>query len=432
MKSKIFQWSMILLSLNGLFFVRFEEIFFTVFYAWTPILFLIFIFGSCKNRQIINKEQKKLLGIFIFPILSILFNEGNVFTNAVLHLIFYLLIAFILLSWMDYRKEILIKVSKIIIVLYFVNVAISMLLTITGIGYFLPEIIFKDASNTSNPFGMSLFRIAVSDGHFRYCGFSLEPSYLAVIITASILSIIYFHTAISRKQLWRYVLLYSITILISKTSYGFLYMALVYLYMFQIGLLIPLKTGKAVIGALFLPIAFIIIYIIFQDNLYLMRLKDVASAILNSSSNDIATQIQSADFSGFVRIGPAILFLQDLNLFSFSTWIGHGYDSTNTGMYFAKLIDLQRDIFYAYFFPSFFYSCGLLGGGYVLYFIVSSMKKLPLIFILFVMVCLTNTNIPTQIFWFLIIQMSWVAKSNQFEKRQNMLSCKIELKLPIF
>jgi hypothetical protein len=371
------------------------------------------------DNHFLNREQSKLLGFFLFPVLSILINRENLFTNAIVHLLFYLLIAFILLCWMDNRKKILLKVSKIIIVLHFANIMITMFLANIGGNNFLPEIICRNLNNSSDFYGFALFRFGIQDESYRYCGFAAEPSHLAIFLTAAILSIIYFHTSISRKQLWLYVLLYTITILLSGTSYGVLYMILTYICICQKILLINLTIKEKIVGVFSLCIIFIVTYFILQDNIYLVRLRNVISAIFNSSFEDTAKQISLADLSAYARIGPFILFFSQLNYLSVEALFGNGYDGLKLGTYFANLINFSQDSFYVYFLPAYFYSCGLLGAGYVLYFIFSSIKKLPFIFTLFVLLCLTNINIPTPMFWFIIIQMIWIVKANQFENQRN-------------
>jgi hypothetical protein len=368
-----------------------------------------------KGNLIFSKKQSALFGFFFFPVLSIVLNKENLFNNAILHLLFYLLIAFMLLSWMDNRKNILLKISKTIIVLNFANIIITIFLNSIGANNFLPEIILRNMFNSSDFYGFSIFRFGIQNESYRYCGFAAEPSHLAIFLTASMLSIIYFHTSISRKQLWLYVLLYTATILMSGTSYGILYMILVYICIYQKISFINLKKKERIAGILCFCIASIVTYFIFQDNIYLMRLQNVMSAIFDSSFDDIAAQISLIDSSAYARIGPFILFFQQLDFLSIKALIGNGYDGLKLGTYFAKLIGFSQDFFYVYFLPAYFYSCGLLGASYVLYFIFSFMKKLPFIFTLFVLLCLTNINIPTPMFWFIIIQMIWVVKVSQFE-----------------
>jgi hypothetical protein len=275
--------------------------------------------------------------------------------------------------------------------------------------------------NSSDFYGFSIFRFGIQHESYRYCGFAAEPSHLAIFLTASMLSIIYFHTSISRRQLWLYVSLYTVTALISGTSYGILYMILAYTYICHKILFINLKKREKIVGILFLFITSIVAYFMLQNNIYLMRLQDVVSAIFNLSSfDDITSQLAPVDLSAYARIGPFILFFHQLDFLSIKALFGNGYDGLKLGTYFAELIGFSQDSFYVYFLPAYFYSCGLLGAGYVLYFIFSFMKKLPFIFTLFVLLCLTNINIPTPMFWFIIIQMIWIVKVSQIEIQKNL------------
>jgi hypothetical protein len=123
----------------------------------------------------------------------------------------------------------------------------------------------------------------------------------------------------------------------------------------------------------------------------------------------MVTEINFVDSSAFFRIGPTIQYMQQIDLLSIKTWLGYGV--TNSTAFFSEMYGYQdAGGLRLPFCPTFFYSFGLLGSSYFLYFIFSSIKKLSYIFILLFILLLTNSNISTQIFWFVFINMIWIIK----------------------
>jgi hypothetical protein len=401
------------MSFNGLFFFRTEpgHLLFSVFYAWSPILVSWFLL---KGIIQFHEVQNKLIIVFIIVIVSVILNfRDELSISSVLHLSFFLLIGFILINLMDDKPKNLLKIGKIIILLYFFNVIIAFFFVTIGADRLLPEFILRVINKSSEPFGFSIFRIVEEKGFkfadndaYRYMGWAIEPSYSALYLTGCMLSIIYFSPKLQKKLLI-YLGLYSITIIIMRTSYGILGIGFSYLYFLQKNIFYKIKNWK--IKLIIVAPIFALFIFLLRENTYMIRFKSLGLAMLENSSSidDMYTSVGAAESSAFFRIMPPILYFSQINLFSLKTWIGYG--PSNKGL------DLFNGVIFSTvpFFPGVFHSFGLLGGGYFLYFILSSIKELPFIFILFVFICLTNSNYSTQLFWFLVLQIIWVAKCSK-------------------
>jgi hypothetical protein len=369
----------------------------TLYYLFSVILFLSFLFSRSYS---IDNTQKKLIVFFLFFLLDIVINNEKLINSTVLHAIFFLLIGFISIGMLDVNKRNLIKINKIIIGLYFGNVIVSVLLSKLQIDNFFTKYIF-------------LF--AYYKDSYRYLGFASEPSYLALVITMSILSIFYFHKDISKKNLWTYLALYVVSIILSQTTFGYLCIVLVLAYIYQKRLLFQQKNNMQ---RNILLVICLIMFLFLQDNIYLIRLQSALSIIFEGNSlNDLMIQLNEEDSSAAFRILPTFRYIQESDISSIKFWIGYGV--TGSGIFFSQMFGFE-EIHNFGFFPAFLYSFGILGCGFFLFFIFSTIKNLPFIFKLFLLISLTNCNISTQMFWFIIIEMFWISKiqiQQQFTKQ---------------
>jgi hypothetical protein len=159
-------------------------------------------------------------------------------------------------------------------------------------------------------------------------------------------------------------------------------------------------------------------FLFLKDNTYLIRLQSALSIIFGGNSlNDLMLQLSEEDGSAAFRILPTYLYLMESDISSIRFWIGYG--ATSSGIFFSQMFGFE-EIHNLGFFPAFLYSFGILGCGFFLFFIFSTIKKLPFIFKLFLLISLTNCNVSTQMFWFIIIEMFWISKiqtQQQFTKQ---------------
>jgi hypothetical protein len=410
MKNKIFQITMILMAFNGLFIKRVENLLLSVFYVWVPFFILFYVF---RGTIILKKEQKQFIVFSLYSIFSIIINFvlGSTFAIfSILHFLFFIAIGFALLNLIDGKKETIINISKIVIIFYFFHIMISLILNVLDGRNILPEFILRIVSQSSEPFGFSFFRIweaktGEGAGIPRYCGLAIEPSYLALYITACMLAIIQF-MPILNKRVWLYLLFYTLTILISKTSFGMIGLILVYMFLFIKFLFHKLKgRGIKIFACIAIPVFSVLFLLLIRNNYYVVRIYNLLQAMSSSSSIEkMYYSVGEAESSGFFRVMPPILYFSRFNITSLNSWFGYGPS--------AHIPYLEDMGFSIPFFPGAIHAFGLLGAGYFLYFIFSLIKNLPIVFHLFILVCLTNSSYSTQLFWFLIIHLICVAKAN--------------------
>lgn len=278
-------------------------------------------------------------------------------------------------------KEAFARVLRIVIALYFANVVVSQLLVFVGAPDFLASF-FHRAIDTRENVGL------------RYYGFSSEPSYAAFIVVACFVSLRQLTPASQRRQLWIYGGLVAWQLWAFASVYGYLLGILVALA--ELYRSVPRQTFYVVLSLL-LAAGFV------KDCQGEGRFEHLVTAAINQEVEGIA-DLHVIDSSLFLRVAPAIEYVESADFSNPAFFVGHGAMSSTdkyTDM-FAGWIG-EDESFMASFLPGYFYDFGLIGGVLVLMLILRragqrrvSLPNLVLAAVVF------NASFNTQLFWFVV------------------------------
>lgn len=392
-KELIFLICVILLSMTGVEIINVGSTSITPFYiAMIPItlIYLPFILPNMNMDKIYL-----LMWGAVITVLSLL--NVNVHINSALHFDFYILVAIILMSISEFsKKELLLIVSKIIIAINFINVIVAHFIISLGKG---------------NGFLTKIFIAYDTRGIMRYCGFTSEPSYLAMILTICIICII----KLSNNQLLvkekKWFIIYFITLILSKTTLGILSLIIVVIISWNEIFSEKQKTKKYIFTLIMIIIFIIAGWVGLQyklDSNYLNRIVKIVRLFLSSRSyNEFINQLRIIDSSAWYRVGPLIKAFGDLKMNNIHTWIGNGIGSNSS--YYTVLLN-EKSIINGGFWQSAIYDFGFIGTTFITIWILKKIYMLGILLLVYVIFCLTNCAFSTQAFWFIILMSIWTTE----------------------
>lgn len=289
-------------------------------------------------------------------------------------------------------REDLVKISKIIIGLFLINVVFGQLAY-----YFLDQFYSINWLFQGTP--------SLKTGAMRFQGFSSEPSYAAFVVSVALLIFIRLSRDTSRVK----------TIFVLSTVYLTLSFSSVYGYILLLLVLCDWLIREKVVDTKFLVIltfAFSIGFVFLTPNtmggdrllnlLYLMM----------SGNFDLDT-LRLLDSSAFMRLGPLFAYFQDINLFELRTYIGNGAGTSATyfGFLFEDVIDITHRGYFTStinlgFLPAFLFDYGLIGALLVFAIVIRRcLYKIVSIESIIILLLLFNANINTQLFWFVCVML---------------------------
>lgn len=283
------------------------------------------------------------------------------------------------------------RVFQLIIILYFLNLCITTLLIQTGLYNDTLGIIFKAYYS------------------MRPMGFSSEPSYASFIVTVAFICYNELKYAAERKNSILTLGLYVVTVALTTSSYGFLYVAICIVYILLREANRMPRNFRLLFFAAFTGIIIIAIaYLSTIDSGPIQRLFNVANALLSDAPiSEKFDAVNQVDPSAWARLGPTWLLFQDNGL-SPGLLFGHG--SGASSFFFQEqmvgiLIDADREFLDLGIVPAFIYDFGITGFLLLLLMIWHSFRQKKLFMFLFVLFFF-NAGINTQIFWYALAIMA--------------------------
>lgn len=371
-----------LLSFSGLKLWEFGSGIITPFYIWGTIIILTSFFRT----KGISKFQKDILLIILFLSVYYIFFSGKQTTYY--HYIFYLLSSYSIL-YLKYDTFSFLRIHKTLIILSFINIVIAYILYLLKI---------------NSPWLLYIFQRQDYQTAMRFPGFTTEPSYMAIMMTISILIIINLGKFTKNKKTYSFLILYIVTLLLAKTTYGFICISIVLLYYYWEKIK-KITTGKKIVFFSMLFIIILFIPSVLSNNEYYMRLEKIYTIIplLNTDLNNFLVRLNDIDSSAYMRVGPFFEYLNTIDLCSYNFWFGHGLGENRE--FFSNLLFSKEENFTVNlgFFPAFIYDVGIVFFTFTLYLIIRNIKNIPLAFMLIFIISLPNCNIPTQLFWFIVL-----------------------------
>ncbi len=302
---------------------------------------------------------------------------------SLFHYLFYLLMLYVLNIYAEINKTKLttfLFLNKAIIILYFFNILISKLLSL---------IKYR---------GDFIFQIRNDNGIIRFNGFSSESSYVAFILIACMLCLIFLRQYIRRRDLYKYFMLMVVTIIISKTTFGFV----------GIGLVCLAMVNSHLIKKRIALIVVIIFLLNLDSNLYLERLWNIVNLIFQSDSlNYFVYKLVDVDGSASFRLLPSYEFFADIQLSDIQFWLGHGAGSSK--LHFTNLYLAGEGNMGLGFIPAFIYEYGIIMATIICYILYTLFRGLPWYCFLLMFMAFFNCDFSTQLFLFLVICFAWLS-----------------------
>lgn len=342
----------------------------------TPWLFYTVYFAIKIIRSKVTYKNTGLFVSIVFVLSAgILANMGRISLGSIAHLAFYLVMMLLLLNSMASiikNQKYIEKLCRVIIICYFINILISYLLSWVGYEGIL-QVVFRYST--------------VRTGEIRYAAFASEASYLAFTLTYCVFPLM----IIDRNKNLKFIIIAIITIILAKTSYGFICIGFV-------GVLYFKNNTKYIITGL--AILFILTLMPFQ-NKYLDRVHSVMGALHEDNVEAIAYGIADADGSAGVRVLPSFLYFVEGRFLEPGIILGHGSGSSSE--YFKGLEDFgkQEDEFLGLgFFPGFVYEAGIVATILILIYIRKFTPKVKWYYWLFFLFGLFNFSFSTEMFQF--------------------------------
>lgn len=391
----------ILLSFTGIYITKVGFAKLTLFHAIAPLAGFLFFFKGMRYDTW-KAAAPTYFWLFFFYIVGVniwLFEEIKVssFAYSIIVLLEMMLL-YNIVKKID--RATIKKILRIIIGLYFVNLLITTFLIIFNIqlGY---------------PFS-SVFQIYNYSQRIRPYGFSDEPSYAAIILVFSF----YVYLSMDRfrynkSEAWWY-LITVISILLTRSSYGYMMLALVLLLfltrsnfiLIQINTLVREKvfTLDQILKGVVITIAALVVLFQTSDvelGVAVERIGNVISSIAGTDGT-VAERIKSlekVDGSAGMRIIPTLHLIDYFGRTDPEyMWFGRGAGQATYffSQFYGNHVTLLG------FIPAFVYNYGIVG---TLIFFLMLRKMMPrgrwLLFLLAVLF-MFNADINTQIFLYVL------------------------------
>lgn len=350
----------------------------------TPWVFFnfLFILHTLKTNTIIDISFL----LFCLCIISII-NINTLHIASLAHMIFYLVtlltIIKIITSYETINISFIENLSKIIILSYFINVIISVILSHIGYNGWL-NIFFKYSID--------------SHGSIRYPGFASEASYLAFTLTYAALPLIYFNKNSNKK----YLLFVAVTILISKTSYGIV--CLVFLLAIYY-----INNLKSILIGIFL---LFLLFSIMEGNTYLNRVTEIVKLIKSGSVESIVYGIYDVDGSASVRILPTYLYIIEGHYLNPHFLIGYGAGTSSD--YFKMIQDFGKkedEHLGLGFIPAFVHEYGVIFTFCLFYYLKKYLSSIKWYHYCFFIFSIFNYSFSTEIFLFSVVYLILLNKA---------------------
>lgn len=392
-KSRIIEYAVILfillLAFTDLYAFEIANLKFSLYVVF-GILFIFLISILKFEIPPLNKSFPILIMLFI--LVSSLINFGNFKLTSIIYS-FLFLIYFV--YFYHYAREYLSKegfiwVLKCILISYLTILILSQLIVLFDL-YEIQS--YQGYFQTTGSFGIEY---NYKNASYRYFSLSSEPSYASIIVMITFATLNELIT--KQKTLLIYGILTLYMVISFGSSIGFILLA--------VWILSQINFSKQYF-IIFLTIIFIGLILFFFTKIggkSVDRVRDIF-ILLFSMEDDFIRKLNLIDSSAYARIGPFIVYLEQISLFDYHFYFGHGAVSSEA--YFSRIIYPEawnaHLVFNPPFFPGFLYDYGVFGVLVVLTFLRKLVAPKSIFYKVVVGVILVNSNFNTQLFWFVIV-----------------------------
>lgn len=384
----IFGSLLVLISLTEIPIMQIEKAVITPFH----FVMLLFSIPLLLFKPGIINISKYLIWLTIYILCINLLHLGSIRITSVVYTLVFVYEFIVLISLLKFVKlPDLKKIFLLILSIYFINIFFTFFLI--KLRLYTPEIGF-------------IFRAYNGE---RPMGFSSEPSYAAFIVAIAFMCYNELKYATTGKNSLFAMLIFIVTVLLSTSAYGLLYISLSIIFIVGRQMIsLPYRYRLVFFGTVSLITGAVIIFLSNSESQPIQRVFDVIGAFV--SDKPISEKMEAVgeiDASAWARLGPTWLLFQD-NSFSVEMLFGHG--SGAASLFFKEqmtgiLIDGDSGSLDLGIIPAFIYDFGLIGFILLIIMTVSLLRKNKL-FVVFFFLFFFNAGINTQIFWYALAAMA--------------------------
>lgn len=408
-------WLCVSLSMTSIAFFKIGLAEFTLFHAL--VIFTTFCLGvlAVKNRDMVVKYPVGFFAVFAYICIVNLCYLDTIKLTSFVYTVVILLELLLLynvvkrLSVEDIRK-----ICKVIILLYTVNIAVATLMIATKQ---YPSGIWAD-----------IFQIYNFDGRIRPYGFSDEPSYAAITLVFTLFILFKCEGFRYRKDDFVWYACAVISIVLSRSSYGYMLLAMLLLYFLITSRMLQMQLESIIfnkvlnarqLGLTLVLMVMAAVLVIgsldFRESKSVNRLVTLVSSFTEPSEGgfgDRVTNTKYVDGSASMRLVPSVHLAEN---FKESEWkyVLFGRGAGQATPFFSRIYEGNTTLLG--FIPVFIYNYGLIGTVLCfLLFLGMFPRHRLLLFILFFLF-LFNADFNTQIFLFILFS---VMACKHIEKSQ--------------
>jgi hypothetical protein len=397
------------LSFTGVHFFKIGMAEFTIFHLMFVFVIFFKFFIALKTNKIKIKIPSHLLAATVFLSLVNIVYYPNIKTTSFL---FSLIIISEIVLIYNYVKffsvEQIIKIVKIIILVYFINLVIS--------SFFI--------SISYRPTGLlrEIFQIYYFAGRIRPYGFANEPSYAAIILTFTLFVLFKSQNFRYQKKEFIWYAMAVISVLITGSSYGYILMGMLLSYFILKSNIIFIQiaavlrsnifTKKQYVVVALVSIAFFVISFNFvnpQRNKSIQRIVALYASITSSEKDAFGTiqDIVYVDGSASMRLVPSIMLIKDFSKCSWK-YVLFGRGAGRSIGFFSRIYEGNTTVLG--FIPAFVYNYGILGTLLFFLFFLALFPKRKFLLMLLFLLFIFNADFNTQIFIYVLFTIMAIKK----------------------
>ncbi len=253
-----------------------------------------------------------------------------------------------------------------------------------------------------------LIGIVRTNAGTRPSGFSSEPSYASFVLAVSLMCFNVVNQYRMDKEAIKLITATTFGIILLSSAYGMILLVLAFVDIVRYYYASFGKDLKIImVGSLIAVGIGGFIFVQTSSNEAITRLVEMVE-VFNDPRDDMEKKmlkLKERDPSAFARVGTTYLLFGDETIDKKKYIIGFGAGAAGVAvpeLMAGFLIDEGDDEFDTGIIPAFIYDYGIIGFIIMIFFWITSFKKLSIIFWLTFISLLPNANINTQLFWFVI------------------------------
>lgn len=375
---------------------------FTLFHALVIFTTLCLGILAVKNRHMVVKYPVGFFAVFAYICAVNLCNLDSIKLTSFIYTLVILLELLLLYNVVKRLSvENIRSICKVIILLYTCNIVVATLMIATK---HYPAGIWAD-----------VFQIYNFDGRIRPYGFSDEPSYAAITLVFTLFVLFKCESFRYRKDDFVWYACAVISIVLSRSSYGYMLLAMLLLYFLITSRLLQMQVESIIfnkvlnarqLGITFVIMAMAVVLVVgsldLSESKSIGRLVTLVSSFTEPSDSGFADKITNTkyvDGSASMRLVPSVHLVEN---FRESEWkyVLFGRGAGQATPFFSRLYEGNTTLLG--FIPVFIYNYGLIGTALCfLLFLGLFPRHRLLLFILFFLF-LFNADFNTQIFLFIL------------------------------